>query len=142
MYNMKKTRIYSAWLLTILFTFFSQISLAAHPNQLPNQEPNREPDREPDQEVQHLITFISNSNATFIRNGDEHTSKEAAEHLAMKYRKAKRYAKTADDFINNLASKSSWSGKAYTVILSSGAKLTANSWLTNELIRFRNTKKP
>ena len=134
MYNMKKTRIYSAWLLTILFTFFSQISLAAHPNQLLNQEP--------DQEVQHLITFISNSNATFIRNGDEHTSKEAAEHLAMKYRKAKRYAKTADDFINNLASKSSWSGKAYTVILSSGAKLTANSWLTNELIRFRNTKKP
>ena len=134
MYNMKKTRIYSAWLLAILFTFFSQISLAAHPNQLLN--------REPDQEVQHLITFISNSNATFIRNGDEHTSKEAAEHLAMKYRKAKRYAKTADDFINNLASKSSWSGKAYTVILSSGAKLTANSWLTNELIRFRNTKKP
>lgn len=134
MYNMKKTRIYSAWLLAILFTFFSQISLAAHPKQLPN--------REPDQEVQHLITFINNSNATFIRNGDEHTSKEAAEHLAMKYRKAKRYAKTADDFINNLASKSSWSGKAYTVILSSGAKLTANSWLTNELIRFRNTKKP
>jgi len=134
MYNMKKTRIYSAWLLAILFTFFSQISLAAHPNQLPNQEP--------EQEVQHLITFISNSNATFIRNGDEHTSKEAAEHLAMKYRKAKRYAKTADDFINNLASKSSWSGKAYTVILSNGAKLTANSWLTNELIRFRNTKKP
>lgn len=134
MYNMKKTRIYSAWLLAILFTFFSQISLAAPPKQLPN--------REPDQEVQYLITFISNSNATFIRNGDEHTSKEAAEHLAMKYRKAKRYAKTADDFINNLASKSSWSGKAYTVILSNGAKLTANSWLTNELIRFRNTKKP
>ncbi|PCC14623.1 hypothetical protein CIK86_14645 [Pseudoalteromonas sp. JB197] len=134
MYNMKKTRIYSAWLLAILFTFFSQTSLAAPPKQLPN--------REPDQEVQYLITFISNSNATFIRNGDEHTSKEAAEHLAMKYRKAKRYAKTADDFINNLASKSSWSGKAYTVILSSGAKLTANSWLTNELIRFRNTKKP
>ncbi|ALS34356.1 hypothetical protein PTRA_a3371 [Pseudoalteromonas translucida KMM 520] len=135
---MKKPSIYSAWLLAILFTFFSQISQAAHSNQLPNQEPNREPD----QEVQHLITFISNSNATFIRNGDEHTSKEAAEHLAMKYRKAKRYAKTADDFINNLASKSSWSGKAYTVILSNGAKLTANSWLTNELIRFRNTKKP
>jgi len=36
-----------------------------------------------DQEVSHLISFIEQSKATFIRNGDEHTSEEAAEHLAM-----------------------------------------------------------
>ncbi|WP_392344507.1 YfeK family protein [Pseudoalteromonas prydzensis] len=95
-----------------------------------------------DQEVSHLISFIEQSKATFIRNGDEHTSEEAAEHLAMKYRKAKRYAKTADDFIANLASKSSWSGKPYTVILADGSTLTANKWLTNELMLFRKTEKP
>jgi len=31
-----------------------------------------------DQEVSHLISFIEQSKATFIRNGDEHTSEEAA----------------------------------------------------------------
>lgn len=95
-----------------------------------------------DEEVSHLISFIEQSKATFIRNGDEHTSEEAADHLAMKYRKAKRYAKTADDFIENLASKSSWSGKAYTVTLSNGTKLTANEWLTRELHKLRATEKP
>ncbi|CAM3998758.1 MULTISPECIES: YfeK family protein [Pseudoalteromonas] len=95
-----------------------------------------------EQEVNHLISFIEQSQATFIRNGDEHTSTEAAEHLAMKYRRAGRYAKTADDFIDNLASKSSWSGKPYTVILANGTTVTANKWLTDELTRFRNTTKP
>ncbi|NMR27138.1 DUF5329 domain-containing protein [Pseudoalteromonas sp. NEC-BIFX-2020_015] len=96
----------------------------------------------PEQEVGHLISFIAKSNAVFIRNGDKHTSQEAADHLAMKYKKAQRYAKTADDFIENLASKSSWSGKVYTVILTDGTKLTANDWLTVELTQFRETEKP
>lgn len=95
-----------------------------------------------DQEVSHLISFIKQSKATFIRNSNEHNSEEAAEHLAMKYRKAKRYAKTADDFIDNLASKSSWSGKAYTVILPDSSTLTASKWLTDELARFRAIEKP
>lgn len=114
------------WLLACIFLCMSQLSVAATA----------------DEEVSHLINFIAQSNATFIRNGDEHTSTEAADHLAMKYRKAKRYAKTADDFIENLASKSSWSGKAYTVILPDSSTLTANKWLTDELARFRAIEKP
>ena len=95
-----------------------------------------------EQEVTHLLSFIAQSNATFIRNGDQHTSTEAADHLAMKYHKGKRYAKTTDEFIENLASKSSWSGKPYTVILKDGTKIISKKWLTNELDHFRTTEKP
>jgi hypothetical protein len=118
-----KLILYICWLSIALITLFSQASTV-------------------DKEVNHLITFIAHSDATFIRNGNNHTSTEAAEHLAMKYKKGKRYAKTADDFIKNLATKSAWSGKAYTVILKDGTQLTANVWLTAELRKVRNTEKP
>lgn len=93
------------------------------------------------QEITHLIEFVKNSDATFIRNGDKHSPEEAADHLAMKYRRASRYAKTAPDFIENLASKSSWTGKAYTVELSSGEIITAQKWLQDELEKYRAANK-
>lgn len=116
----------SRWFIAILFLGLMQTAIAATP----------------EQEVNHLLEFVANSEATFIRNGDEHTSSEAADHLAMKYRRAGRYAKTADDFIENLASKSSWSGKAYTVKLKNGDSITAKKWLTDELTAFRKIEKP
>lgn len=116
----------SRWFIAVLFLSLCQVSMAATP----------------EQEVNHLLEFVSSSEATFIRNDDEHTSQEAADHLAMKYRRAGRYAKTADDFIENLASKSSWTGKAYTVKLKNGESLTAKKWLSDELTEFRKTVKP
>ncbi len=115
-----------SWLFITFFALFSQYNFATTS----------------DNEINQLIEFISQSNATFIRNGDEHSSTEAADHLAMKYRRAKRYARTAEDFIENLASKSSWSGKPYKVILTDGTTITANEWLTDELTRLRKTEKP
>ncbi len=90
-----------------------------------------------EQEITHLIDFVASSDAVFIRNGTEHSSKDASEHLAMKYRKATRYAKTAEKFIENLASKSSWSGKPYKVRLSNGTLINAKDWLSNELDDYR-----
>ena len=109
------------WFIALILLSISQFSDAATP----------------EQEINHLIDFVAKSDAVFIRNGIEHSSQDAAEHLAMKYRKAPRYAKTAEKFIENLASKSSWSGKPYKVRLSNGSLLNAKDWLSNELKEYR-----
>ena len=109
------------WFIALILLSISQFSDAATP----------------EQEINHLIDFVAESDAVFIRNGTEHSSQDAAEHLAMKYRKATRYAKTAENFIENLASKSSWSGKPYKVKLSNGNLINAKDWLSNELKEYR-----
>ena len=52
-------------------------------------------------------------NVVFIRNGKEYSSNKAADHLRLKWKKAGRYVKTAEDFIELCGSKSSISGKPY-----------------------------
>jgi hypothetical protein len=49
----------------------------------------------------------------FIRNGKEYSSKKAAGHLRMKWKKAGRRVKTIEDFIELCGSRSSISGKLY-----------------------------
>lgn len=89
------------------------------------------------QEIHYLLQYIADSGATFIRNGDEHSARDAADHLAMKYRRASRYAKTAEDFIDNLASKSSFTGKPYTVVTADGKDLKSHDWLYAALNEYR-----
>jgi len=67
------------------------------------------------EEIQYLLSFISSSNCTFIRNGNEHPAAKAREHLEMKYNHAKRRIHTAEDFIDKIASRSSLSRKQYTI---------------------------
>jgi hypothetical protein len=64
-------------------------------------------------EITYLIDQVAQSNCFYIRNGNEHDAAEAADHLRLKYRRGKRYADTAENFIDRLASESSWSGDAY-----------------------------
>ena len=90
-----------------------------------------------DDDIRYLIDYVAESGVRFVRNGDEHTAIEAADHLAMKYRRASRHAKTAEAFIDNLASKSSWTGKPYTVILPDGQQREAGPWLYNALHEYR-----
>ena len=56
----------------------------------------------------------------FIRNGTEHSSDRAAEHLRLKWRKAGKRVHTAEDFIELCGSRSSISGKAYKIRFSDG----------------------
>lgn len=88
-------------------------------------------------EVAYLIDFVANSGAVFVRNGSEHNAQEAADHLAKKYRRAGRNVKTADDFIDKLASKSSISHKPYYIILADGSELTSRDWLYTALNNYR-----
>jgi hypothetical protein len=68
-----------------------------------------------DRDVEYLLDFVAASGCIFIRNGDDHSAVEAAEHLRMKYRRGQRYVTSAEGFIDRLASESSFSGKPYTV---------------------------
>jgi len=91
----------------------------------------------PTQEIQRLITYVENSEATFIRNGARHDASAGADHLRLKLRRGAKYAKTAEDFIANLATKSSWSGKPYLVEHVDGKQEHLSAWLLRELKRLR-----
>lgn len=88
------------------------------------------------QKIDRLISYVKNlEGAVFIRNGSEHTTAEAAAHMQLKREKGAKYARTAEDFIRNLASKSSFSGKPYYIRFKDGRTLAAAEVLRKELQR-------
>ncbi|MEP0202804.1 MAG: DUF5329 domain-containing protein [Halioglobus sp.] len=87
-------------------------------------------------EIEHLLVFVASSGCTFHRNGSDHESADAADHLRLKYSRGKRYADSAEHFIDRLASKSSWTGKPYTVTCANQTE-PSGEWLSRELERYR-----
>jgi len=73
-------------------------------------------DARQDARINHLIDSVESlKGAVFIRNGTEYDTKAAGSHLRTKLGKAGDKVKTAEDFIDGIASKSSVSGKAYQI---------------------------
>ena len=93
-------------------------------------------DETTDAEVEHLLEFVADSGCTFHRNGEDHNSADAADHLRLKYRRGKRYVNSAEQYIDRLASKSSWSGEPYTVTCDSQTQ-TSSAWLHEALREHR-----
>ena len=89
-------------------------------------------------EIQYLLEFVADSNCDFIRNGTSHESAEAADHLRLKYSRGKKYAGTAEQFIDRLASESSWTNKPYTVNCG-GRTEPVRDWLRRALADYRST---
>ena len=89
-------------------------------------------------EIQSLIQAVLDSNCEFDRNGNLYSAENAAEHLELKYARGKRYADSAEAFIEHLATKSSWSDKPYWMICG-GDKAPSADWLLArlEIIRSR-----
>ena len=87
-------------------------------------------------EINYLLDFVASSGCTFIRNGDDHASPEAADHLRLKYSRGKRYVNSAEQFIDRLATASSWSGAPYTVNCQ-GTSQTSAQWLHRALADYR-----
>ncbi len=87
-------------------------------------------------EVKHIIEYIENSKCTFIRNGKEYDTKETLAHIQNKYEYTKHWIKSAEDFIKYTVTKSSMSGRPYTV-LCDGREILSAEWLSEELKRFR-----
>jgi len=106
------------------------IGLFLHPA-MTHADPSQAP-----KEIEHLLEFVATSGCTFHRNGSDHDSVDAADHMRLKYGRGKHYADTAEHFIDRLASTSSWTGKPYTVTCSNQTE-PSSEWLSRELHHYR-----
>lgn len=87
-------------------------------------------------EIQWLIQTVADSNCEFARNGESYPAATAAGHLELKYARGKRYADSAEAFIEHLATKSSWTGEPYWMICD-GDQAPAAQWLSTRLEELR-----
>ena len=94
-----------------------------------------------DDEIQHLLQFVRESNAVFIRNGQEYQPKEAADHFTKKWKYFKDQIASAEDFIRLAGTKSLMSGEVYLVKPKTGETQESSKWLGEELNRYRKQKK-
>lgn len=88
-------------------------------------------------EVQYLLSFVEHSGCTFHRNGSDHDSADAADHLRLKYSRGGKYVNNADQFIDRLATQSSWTGRKYSVTCN-GTSEPSGAWLHRALEQYRN----
>jgi hypothetical protein len=95
----------------------------------------------PVDEIESLLGYIGGlHDAVFIRNGDEHTPTEAESHLRLKWSHQKDEIKTAEDFIRLCGTKSSMSGKPYTIRFADGHEEPAAEVLLKQLAKIRAPK--
>jgi len=118
-----------AKLFPILVTFTAVILFCA--------SPGAAKDSRMDSEIDFLLDSVVTSDCVFFRNGKTHDAIAARKHLQMKRKRGKRYFDSADEFIERLASKSSWSGDAYLIQCGSEPQQTANDWFTALLLKYR-----
>lgn len=88
------------------------------------------------QKVDRLIQYVRGmKGAVFIRNGSEHSCQEAADHLQTKWKKHRDRIQSAEEFIEELASRSGFSGDEYKIRFADGTIVTTNAVLKQELKR-------
>jgi Family of unknown function (DUF5329) len=90
--------------------------------------------------IRYLLDYVVRSDCTFIRNGEPHTGKEAAEHFKSKYEHFKKEIKTPEDFIQMAATKSMITGKPYLVKTTDGTEISCAEWLGKILADYRKGK--
>lgn len=91
-----------------------------------------------DQEIDYLLSTVAESDCVFIRNGKEYEGEAARKHLQMKRERGRKYYESTDEFIERIASKSSWSGKPYR-IRCGDVEEDAGIWFTDVLTLYRDT---
>lgn len=119
----------------LLFLCTALVAATALPTRL-----HAEPDEKASAEIEHLLKFVSKSDATFIRNGDSHTVSEAVKHIKAKRDHYIKKISTAEDFVRLAATKSALSGRKYQVKLSDGKTRENAEWLLEELERYRKAR--
>ncbi len=94
-------------------------------------------------EVTHLLSYLEQSGCSFGRNGDWHSSKDAAKHLSDKkaYLVNQGSIASAEAFIARAATKSYMSGSPYLVRCAGMPVSESGPWLSQELTRFRQSRK-
>jgi hypothetical protein len=74
--------------------------------------------------------------ARFIRNGQAYDAARAADHLRLKLRFAGDRVKTAEEFINYCATRSSMSGRRYSIRFGDGRTVDAATFLRARLAAY------
>jgi Family of unknown function (DUF5329) len=92
-------------------------------------------------EINYLLDFIGRSGCKFYRNGSWYDSHRAQSHLRDKYNflAVRDRIKTADDFIEQAATRSSMSGEEYQIQCEAGPAVTSNRWLHTALVDYRSS---
>ncbi len=90
-------------------------------------------------EINYLLDFVDRSGCKFYRNGSWYDSHRAQSHLRAKYDYlvARGRIKSAEDFIEQAATASSVSGKAYQIQCDAGPVVASNLWLRTALSSYR-----
>ncbi len=84
--------------------------------------------------IEFLLHEVENlKGAKVWRNGTVYSPKQAADHLRMKWGKAGSAIKTAKDFIEKIASRSSMSGKAYEIEFDNGTRVETRVFFFKKL---------
>ena len=90
-----------------------------------------------DSEIQYLLESIGQSECVFVRNGKAHDATEAESHLRMKYDSARSHVDDSEEFIERIASKSSWSEKPYLIDCPDADRQRSRDWLLEKLAAYR-----
>jgi hypothetical protein len=86
--------------------------------------------------IERLIQFVeSQQEIRFVRNGSTYSPKEAAKFLRGKFNKMGEHVATAQQFIEQIATKSSTSGEPYLIRLADGREIPSARFLGDELKR-------
>jgi Family of unknown function (DUF5329) len=94
------------------------------------------PDAE-QKKIDYLIASIEAlDGATFIRNGGEYSAAKAADHLRLKLLRVGDRIETADQFIDELGTKSSMSGEKYHIRLKDGRVLESAQFFRTQLAQY------
>jgi Family of unknown function (DUF5329) len=117
----------------VLAVLLLSFAVAAHAGDISSAENAR---------IEYLFAAIASlPGAQFIRNGTSYDNKAAIDHLRTKLRFAGSHIKTAEDFIDYCASKSSISGKPYEIRFSDGSVVPSAAFLRQKLLEFDRQKR-
>jgi hypothetical protein len=94
-------------------------------------------------EINYLLDFVDRSGCKFYRNGSWYDSHRAQSHLRKKYNylAARERIKSAEDFIDQAATRSSLSGEEYQIQCEAGPTVPANRWLRTALTDYRSSNR-
>lgn len=88
-------------------------------------------------EVEQLLGFVQNSHCIINRNGTDYPAEKGVAHIRKKYDYFRDDIKSTEDFIEYSATKSTMSGKDYTVNCPGQETIRTQDWLLEALNRLR-----
>ena len=88
-------------------------------------------------ETSHLLDFVKNTPCKIIRNGKAYDGNRAVTHIQQKYDYFRNDIETTEQFIDLSATKSTMSGKYYTVVCGDAQPVRTKDWLLEELRHYR-----